>query len=190
MRKQARRLWFGDWQRHDEPAPAERVAGGPDESDTVMITPVDEGDAKWRAERRRNIGRGAAGLAALAVLVALGFRLAGGHDAKPTPVTAQTPPAQTPQAQPQVPQVPQGAPPGGFGGADLTGAAATKAAEAAVAKYPGDVERVTAGPGGGYVVHVIQADGNEVHVLVDEGFKVQGSDAGAGPRGFGSGTSQ
>jgi hypothetical protein len=39
-------------------------------------------------------------------------------------------------------------------------------------------------------VHVIQSDGNEVHVLVDDQFKVQGSDADSGPRNFGSGRPQ
>jgi hypothetical protein len=91
----------------------------------------------------------------------------------------QTAPAQ-PQPQPQLPQVPQGGGQG-FGGADLTGSGAAKAAKAAVAQFPGDVERVTAGPtGGGYVVHVIQPDGNEVHVVVSDEFKVLGSDAGRG----------
>jgi hypothetical protein len=77
----------------------------------------------------------------------------------------------------------------GFGGPDLTGAPATKAAEAALAQYPGSVERVTQGPtGDGYIVHVFQSDGNEVHVVVSDGFKVRGSDAGQAPPGFGGGS--
>ena len=92
----------------------------------------------------------------------------------------QVPPAQIPQAQTQPPQQ-NSVPPGGFGGADLTGNGAAKAARAALSKYPGSIERVTAGPSGGYVVHVFTADGYEVHVLVSNGFKVLGSDGGGGP---------
>jgi hypothetical protein len=187
MRKQARRLWLGDWYRDDEPAPPRPAAA--DESDTVVITPEDDGDAQLRSVVRR-----VAALAALAVLCALVFILFSGGDSKPVVAQqSQAPLAKAPQQQiPQAqPQVPQGAPPQGFGGPDLTGTEAQKAAEAAVAKYPGDVERVTPGPGGGgYVVHVIQPDGNEVHVLVDGQFKVQGSDANSGPRNFGPGTPQ
>jgi hypothetical protein len=191
MRKQARRLWLGDWHRDEEPTLSQPAH--PDQTDTVVITPLDDEDAQ-PGEHRRNVRRGLAGLAVIALLCALGFAVSSGGDDKPlTSEQSQVPPAQAPQTQsPQAPpQVPQGAPPQGFGGPDLTGADATKAAEAAVAKYPGDVERVTRGPaGGGYVVHVIQPDGNEVHVLVDDQFKVQGSDARSGPRNFGSGTSQ
>ena len=134
---------------------------------------------------------------AIALLFALGFALsAGGNDKPLASDESQVPPTQAPQAQPQLPQnqapqVPQGAPPQGFGGPDLTGPAAVKAAEAALARYPGDVERVTRGPAGsGYVVHVFTPDGNEVHVLVGDNFKVQGSDAQSGPRTLGPGTSQ
>ena len=131
--------------------------------------------------------RGAIALAGIALLAALGLAIGSGGNDKP--VAADEAPAtqtQTQQAQPQLPQsrVPQGRPGGGFGGADLTGADATKGTLAAVAKYPGDIERVTRGPGGGgYVVHVIQPDGNEVHVVVGDDFEVQGSDANSGPPG-------
>jgi hypothetical protein len=196
MKKQARRLWLGDWQRDDEPALAQPVAADLDRADTVVITPEDDGGTE-PDERRRKGRRRLAGLAALALLCAVGFALSSGGSDKPVASQqAQAPAAQIPQAplqlpQTQVPQVPQGAPPQGFGGPDLTGAEATRAAEAAVAKYPGNVERVTRGPaGGGYVVHVIQPDGNEVHVVVDDQFKVQGSDAGGGPRNFGPVTPQ
>jgi hypothetical protein len=198
MRKQARRLWFGDWQRGDEaPTPAEPVGAGSDQADTVVITPVDDGAAERRAERQRNLRRGIASVAAIAVLCALGFALlSGGDDNRLTSERPQDPSTQTPQAQPQVPQsqlpqtpqAPQGAAPPGFGGPDLTGPGAVKAAKAALAKYPGDIERVTAGPGGGgYVVHVIQCDGNEVHVVVSGKFKVLGSDAAGNPPRFGDG---
>src|SRR3954466_5282901 len=189
MRKQARKLWFGDWQRGDEePTTAESVGAGSDQADTVLITPVDDGGAERGAERQRNRRRGIATLAAIAVLCALGFALlSGGDDNPPTSARPQVPFTQTPQAQPQgpqsqlpqTPQVPQGAAPQGFGGPDLTGPGAVKAAKAALAKFPGDVERVTAGPAGsGYVVHVFLPGGCEVHVVVSGQFKILGSDAG------------
>jgi hypothetical protein len=194
MRKQARRLWLGDWQRGDEPPLRQPEAADPDQPDSVVITPDDDGDEQAVAAHRRNMRRAVAGGAAVAALCALVFALSSRNDANQSAsersqgASAQTPPAQTPQPQPQVPQ-PQGPP--GFGGPDLTGAEATKAAQAAVAKFPGNVERVTRGPtGGGYVVHVIQSDGNEVHVLVDDHFRVRGSDADSTPRALGRGTPQ
>ena len=182
MRKQARRLWLGDWQRDADP------------DDTVVILP-DDGEDEYVApdERRPTVPRGVLAGVAVAVLVALVLAISSGGSDKPlVSEQSQTPPAQTqvPQTN-QLPQVPQGAPPQGFGGADLTGSDAARAAQAAVAKFPGDVERVTSGPAGGdFVVHVIQPDGNEVHVLVGKDFRVQGSDANSGPRNFGSGTPQ
>jgi hypothetical protein len=182
MSKQARKLWFGDWRRDEEPG----------QTDTFVITPDDDEDAPAAEEPRRNGPRTAAIVAVIAALFALGLLLASGGSGNKPVVSDQSqfgPQTQTPQVLPQVPpqgQVPQGGPQGGFGGPDLTGSAAARAAQAAVAKFPGDVERVTAGPGGGgYVVHVIQADGNEVHVVVGDDFKVQGSDAGTpqGPSG-------
>ena len=185
MSKRARRLWLGDWQRD-----ADDRAGPADQDDTVVILPDDEGIDEQAALRRRNRQRAGATAAALAVLTALVLTLTSGGDDNRLTTAAQqqqAPPAQTPQAQPQVPPTPQ-APQGGFGGPDLTGPAATKAAEAALSKFPGDIERVTAGPGGsGYVVHVIQGDGDEVHVAVSDEFKVLGSDAGRGGPGFGGG---
>ena len=164
MRKRARRLWLGDWQRD-----------APDQGDTVVILPDDEGEAAPDSDRPRDLRRALAGVAAIALLCALVVVVSSGGDGNsPTSAVPAIPPAQTPQPQP-----PQGAAPPGFGGPDLTGAAAIKAAKAALAQYPGDIERVTQGPGGGgYIVHVIQPDGNEVHVVVSDGFKVLGSDAG------------
>src|SRR3954452_16299024 len=189
MRKQARRLWLGDWQREEEPERSQPVAADGDQADTFVITPLDDEDAR-RPGPRRNVKRGAI-LAAIAAVCALVFVLSsGGNDKSPASGRSDAP---LPQAQPQIPQgqIPQGGPPQGFGGPDLTGPAASKAAQAAVAKSPGDVERVTRdSTGGGYVVHVIQPDGNEVHVLVDGEFHVQGSDANSGPRSLGPGTSQ
>jgi hypothetical protein len=197
MRKQARRLWLGDWQRdhHEEPAVPRQVADR-DQLDTFVIMPLDDAEEQ-PPEPRRNAHRGLAGLAAVALLFGLGFVVSSGGTDKPlVPEPSRVPPPQTPQTpNTQVPPaqvpVPQGAPPQGFGGADLTGPAAAKAAEAALARYPGTVERVTRGPAGrGYVVHVFQADGNEVHVLVDDQFKVQDSDSGSPRPNSGSGTPQ
>ena len=181
MRKQARRLWFGDWQQ------------GADQADTVVILPDEGADEQVQSEKSRPlINRGIVAGVSIAAVVALMLAISSANNDK-TLASRQSPipPAQTQVPSNQLPQVPQGAPPQGFGGADLAGTEAQRAAEAAVAKFPGDVERVTAGPtGGGYVVHVIQPDGNEVHVLVDPDFKVQGSDANSGAPNFGSGTAQ
>jgi hypothetical protein len=73
----------------------------------------------------------------------------------------------------------QQAPPG-FG-APVTGAAAKKAGNAALAKYPGTVERVMQLQDGSYVVHVITSNG-EQHVTVSKQFKVTGAQEG-GPGG-------
>jgi hypothetical protein len=181
MSKDDRRLWFGDW-RDDEP------------TDTVVITPDDGDDPPPNVDRSKT-WRQLAIVGSIAALCAIGVILASsGNDEWITsklPLT-QTQPAPTPQSQ--TPQAPPQAPPGGgqgFGGADLTGSDAIKAAQAALQKFPGDIERVTHDPtGGGFVVHVIQADGNEVHVLVDPAFRVQGSDADQPPRTFGPGSSQ
>jgi hypothetical protein len=155
----------------------------------VAFLPVDDEDITPPAGHSRTLRRRVAVLVSIAGLIALVFAVSsGGDDNRGTSASSrvqplQTPPTQAPQGQPpqsQLPQVPQTAPPQGFGGADLTGPAAVKAAKAAVAKFPGNVERVTQGPtGSGYVVHVIDADGYEVHVLVSDKYKVLGSDAGS-----------
>ena len=168
MRKQARKLWLGDWQR------------GQDSDDSVVFLPhEDDGEDK----RQPALRRGVVIAAAIAALFLIGLALSdNGDDKWLASVQSDVPPVQIPQAQ--IPQVPQGVPPQGFGGgADLTGAEAARAARAALKKFPGDIERVTPGPGGGgYIVHVFQ-DGYEIHVLVGPDFHVQGSDA---PRGPGS----
>jgi hypothetical protein len=77
----------------------------------------------------------------------------------------------------------KGGRPGGPGfGADVTGAAAAKAKAAALAKYPGSVERVTQLPDGSYVVHVLRKSGGEVHVHVSKTFAVLGVEQGFGGR--------
>ena len=97
------------------------------------------------------------------------------------PSTAQT------QSGGQLPpsgQVPGGgqAPPG-FG-TPVSGTAATKAAKAAVAKYPGSVEAVMQLSDGSYVVHVITSSGED-HVAVSSAFQVTGVEqrGGFGGRG-------
>src|SRR3954451_16572692 len=111
MRKQARRLWLGDWHRDDEPTLAQS-----DQADTVVIRPDDEDDAQAPDLRRQHLQRSIAGGVALALLCALAFALFSGNDDSPAVSqrvqrpSAQVPPTQAPQAQPQVPpgQVPQG----------------------------------------------------------------------------------
>jgi hypothetical protein len=72
-----------------------------------------------------------------------------------------------------------GPPPGGMGfGQPVTGATAAKIKAAALAKYPGTVERIMKLPNGGYVAHVFRTGGGEVHVLVNSSFQVTGLDAG------------
>lgn len=70
-----------------------------------------------------------------------------------------------------------GGPPPGFGN-EVTGAAAAKAKAAALAKYPGTVERVVQLPDGSYIVHVLRKSGGEVHVHVSKTFAVLGVEQG------------
>jgi hypothetical protein len=88
--------------------------------------------------------------------------------------------------------------PGGAGGPgfgqDVTGAAAAKAKAAALARYPGTVERVLKLPDGSYVVHVLRKSGGEAHVHVSRTFAVLGLEQrfggrrGAPPTGAPSGS--
>lgn len=77
------------------------------------------------------------------------------------------------------PQAGHGAPPGMQ---EVTGTAAAKARAAALAKYPGTVERVVEAPDGSYVVHVITSSG-EQHVAVSKAFQVTGTVQGGPPQG-------
>jgi hypothetical protein len=70
----------------------------------------------------------------------------------------------------------RGTPPGL--GKPATGAAAAKTKAAALAKYPGTVERVMQLSDGSYVVHVLRSSGGEVHVKVSKGFVVTGTESG------------
>jgi hypothetical protein len=72
-------------------------------------------------------------------------------------------------------------------GAPVTGTAAARAKAAAVAKYPGGVERVMQLPDGSYEVHVhVVTKSGEIHVKVSKTIAVTGTEtgppAGAAPR--------
>lgn len=67
-----------------------------------------------------------------------------------------------------------GAPAGMPAMEEITGTAAEKASAAALAKYEGTVEHVTAGMNGAYVVHVITENGEE-HVEVSTTYEVTGT---------------
>jgi len=75
MRKQARRLWFGDWSR-DQESPVPHPAAA-DESDTVVISPDGEGD-----DVQSGPGRGVGIAIAVALLFLLGFALSSSGDDK------------------------------------------------------------------------------------------------------------
>jgi hypothetical protein len=114
-----------------------------------------------------------AGVAALAAIAFGASAIAGasGGASSSNAAGRMGPPGQMPQG---------GAPPGSPGfGSPVSGATAAKVKAAALAKYPGTVERVMALPNGGYVAHVFQKNGNEVHVHVNSQFQVTGIDSGA-----------
>ncbi len=135
---------------------------------------------------RKNI-RGVATVTVVAALAAVGAAVAtsGGHSGTADAAT-QNAAVVLPSTSSATPTSgTAGGPAGGPGmGATVTGAAAEKAKAAALAKYPGTVERVEKTPNGSYVVHVIKADHTEVHVLVNAAFQVTGTATG-GPGHFG-----
>src|SRR3954469_21300579 len=144
-----------------------------------------------RSPMTQAILKAAAGIAALAAIAFGASAIASGS--KSSNASFAGAPPRAPAAAGQAPggvagQAPPGmngqAPPAGRPGfgTPVTGAAADKAKAAALAKYPGTVEKVEAAPdGSGYVVHVIRSSG-EVHVLVSKQFEVTGTFAGP-PRG-------
>ncbi|MBI5103804.1 MAG: hypothetical protein HZB46_02220 [Solirubrobacterales bacterium] len=125
---------------------------------------------------KKTIAAGAAAVAPAFGAYALGS--SGGDDA-----AAGTGAAAGPQQQMAAPsgQQPQGTPPG-FG-TPVTGTAAAKVEEAALAKYDGTVERIMQLQDGSYEAHVITSSG-EVHVLVSKDYKVTGTET--GPPGAGA----
>jgi hypothetical protein len=128
-----------------------------------------------------------AGVAALAAIAfgASAIASGSGNSTQPGPPTG-APPAGAPPSG-----VPGGPPPqGGPGiGQPVTGATAAKVKAAALARYPGTIERIDEIPGLGYVAHVFRSGGGgEVHVLVTKQFQVRGlaPDPGRGRPGGGS----
>ena len=125
------------------------------------------------------LAKGAAAVGAVAVLVFGAAAISGANSGSSSSAAATTSGAHGFGGAPgQLPQQGQNGRPPGFG-TDVTGAKATKAAKAALAKYPGQVEHIEQLQDGSYVVHVIQSSG-EVHVLVSTAFKVTGHQAGPG----------
>jgi uncharacterized lipoprotein YajG len=125
------------------------------------------------ATRNRFSHRYRKAAAGATVAVAAAALLAGCGSSQSTATTA-TPAAATASA---------GAPSGAQGtpsalGKVVTGAAADKAEAAALARYPGTVERVMQLSDGSYVVHVIRSSGGEVHVKVSKTFAVAGTEQG------------
>ena len=137
-----------------------------DDEDAVTILPADDDHAPPRAASEPSFGRLVALGAVIAVVGAVAVALGSGNSNR-SPTRA-------------------------FGGPHLTGPDAVRAAEAAVALYPGNVECVTRDPAGaaGYIVHVIEADGHAVDVLVNPQLQVEGSDVSGGPNSFGRGSAQ
>jgi hypothetical protein len=123
-------------------------------------------------------------LAGAAATLALGAVIAGCGSSNTTTVTPAAATSSAPSS------AAQGTPPAL--GKTVTGAAADKAEAAALAKYPGTVERVMKLSDGSYVVHVMRTSGGEVHVKVSKTFAVtgleQGPPAGGAPPSNGSTT--
>jgi hypothetical protein len=127
---------------------------------------------------KNTILKGAAGSAAAIALAVGGVAISSGSSNKASSATAaQRAPGGSGSFRGGQP--PAGAP---QFGTPVTGTAAAKAKAAALAKYPGSVERVMKSPSGSdYEVHVITYDGSEVHVLVSASFQVTGTAAGGPP---------
>jgi len=130
-------------------------------------------------------GRAAKGIAVVAAVAALAF----GANA----ITSHSSSASSATSGPggAAPAGQNGMPP--QMGTAVTGTTLAKLKAAALAKYPGTVERAMKLPDGSYEVHVIQSGDKEVHVLVSKAFKVtgvrQGGPPGAAPSGSSSSSS-
>jgi hypothetical protein len=143
----------------------------------------------------QQILKAAAGLAALAAIAFGASAIASGSNDRSTasgPAAAfGGVPGGPPGAQNRMPPAgPNGAAPPGAGpgmGQPVTGAIAAKVKAAALARYPGTIERIDEIPGLGYVAHVFRPGGGEVHVLVTKQFQVKGLAPGPhhGPPGAG-----
>jgi hypothetical protein len=133
----------------------------------------------------------AAGIAAVVLAFgayALGNSSSDNGTAGSANAAQQVAPGGASRHMPQNGQMPHnGQAPQGFG-TTATGADATKAKAAALAKYPGTVERVMKLQDGSYVVHVFTNSGGEVHVAVSKDFKVTGTEQGP-PQGGAPGVS-
>jgi hypothetical protein len=125
-------------------------------------------DLVERSPMSQTILKTFAGVAALAAIAFGASAIASGSGSRSN--TASGAPAGMPGA------FGRGGPPG-FG-TPVTGAAAEKVKAAALARYPGTVERIMKRPDGGYVAHVFRSGGREVHVLVNSNFQVTGVDTG------------
>jgi hypothetical protein len=133
-----------------------------------------------RPQMSQSILKAAAGIAALAA-IAFGASAIASSDKSATASVAGGPPgaAAGNGGGPGQGFPPQGGP--GFG-TPVTGATAAKVKAAALARYPGTIERIVALPDGNYVAHVFRSGGSEVHVIVNKQFDVTGTEAGR-PRG-------
>jgi hypothetical protein len=129
-------------------------------------------DTPMPAPRHSPVLKIIAAVAAVAVL-AFGANAIADHGSSSSAATGSRP-ALGGQGAP-----PQGAPQGGPGMfSPVTGATLTKLKAVATANYPGTVEHAMKLPDGSYEVHVIQSNGQEVHVLVSKDFKVTGTERG------------
>jgi hypothetical protein len=113
----------------------------------------------------------AAGAAAVAVAIG-GLAIANSSSSNGPSGTANAAQAAAPGQAPRSGQVPQGWRPGT--GTIITGVAADKAKAAALAKYPGTVNRVLKLSDGSYAVHMLGTSGPH-HVFVSKDFKVTGA---------------
>jgi hypothetical protein len=113
-----------------------------------------------------------AGIAALAAIAFGASAIASSGKSPTSPAAAGMPGAPGMRGAP--PQGPNGAPPPGMG-APVTGAIAEKVKAAAIARYPGTIERIEAMPDGSYIAHVVRSGGSEVHVIVNRQFQVAGT---------------
>ena len=124
-----------------------------------------------RSPTTQSIVKAAAGIAALAAIAFGASAIASNGKSSSASVAgaAGAPPGMAQRG---------GAPPQGAGGppgfgTPVTGATAAKVKAAALARYPGTIERIAQLPNGGYVAHVFRSSG-EVHVLVSKQFQVTG----------------